>query len=615
MSTQETTAVHLASSEDVDEFVERLPQMKDERVLITVADDCDAMLTAAEFHRVLTRAREANVTLTISSEDRLRQELARMLGWVVVDTVRGSGSRGNTENLPSRGGDTQDIDGLWTQLHTTADLATYRPPSDKPTNGNGNGNGHSKDVGNGHANNNGNGHSTTNGKSNNGQIGRSVTGTIMVDPAVAEKLIEAKKPSAQSASAASVLIQEDLPEDFEEVVGPERRHRFPRPSKRVAILAAAIGAPIIVLAIVAGILMYVLPTATVTLVPVEQSISADLVYGLATPGKTYDVTIQPVSVSHTTTFDKKIATTGERFVADGTATGNVLLTNSAVQPVTVPAGTAMTGKNGMKYVTQKDVTVPAADPFGSLSFGSATVAVAASAAGTDGNTDAGTIIGQLNSGIFFNNHDAITGGTMKRIAVVSQADIDALKKAAEADLSSRSQSEFAASIAEGMQVVPNSQTTSDPTYQYSLKAGQDGTDVSIHATQTVTAQVFDPGKLNALAKDEAARQLASKVGSNEIILSDTVTIGDPVALPGGTSFSRRASAQTRAVISTDEQARLEQQIIGKDETAAEAIIKSMKDVASYNIVLKPDWLPKRMPQLNSHVKIVVSSSNDASSAP
>lgn len=584
MSTQESTAVHITSSEDVDALVERLPGLKDERVLVTVSEESDALLTAAEFHRVLGRAREANVTLTISSDDVLRQELARMLGWVVIDTESVSGSRGNTEDLPARGGDTQDIGGAWTQLHTTADLATYRPAASRQE------------------------------ATSASHTAKQNSGTIIMDSDAAEKLVEPTTPAKRHVPVANGHHADPHSSQVDPEDGRSQR-RFPRRSRRALMLIGAIGAPLIVLIIVAGILMYILPTATITIVPVEKSISADLVYGLATSGSTYDVSIQPVAITHTTTFDKQIPSTGERFVPDGTASGNVLLTNPLLQAVTVPRGTALAGKNGLTYITQKDVTIPAADPYGSLSFGSATVAVAASKAGDSGNTGAGTIVGQLDNGIFYNNRDAIGGGTMKRIAVVSQADIDALKKAAESDLAGRVDKEFQASIASGMQLVPNSVTKTDPSFQYSLNANQDGAEVSIHATQTVTGEAFDPGKLNALAKDEAARQLAAKSGPNEIILGDTVAIGDPVALPGGISFTRHATARTRAVISADEQRALEKQIVGKSEADVQSIIKSMNDIASYRIVIKPSWLPQRIPELNSHIKILVSNADGISTSP
>ena len=36
----------------------------------------------------------------------------------------------------------------------------------------------------------------------------------------------------------------------------------------------------------------------------------------------------------------------------------------------------------------------------------------------------------------------------------------------------------------------------------------------------------------------------------------------------------------------------------------------MSDVDSFDIDMQPSWLPQRMPQLNSHIKIVVSKPMD-----
>jgi hypothetical protein len=310
-------------------------------------------------------------------------------------------------------------------------------------------------------------------------------------------------------------------------------------------------------------------------------------------------------VNHTSTFDKQIPTTGARYEPDGTATGSVLITNATLQDVTIPAGTALQGSNGMTYYTQQSVGIPAADPFGSLSFGSGSVGIAAGAAGEDGNTEAGSITGQLAAGIYFKNQEAVTGGTNKKIPVVSQADIDTLTQAATADLKDRAPKEFAQALDPNLSLVPNSQKASDLTFTYSLKAGEDGETVSIHAAQTISAEQYDPSKLNDLAKTEAARLLAAKAGPDEIILGDTVTIGDPVALPGGLSFSRHATARTRAVISDDERKALEKQLAGTSVTDAEAILSRMNDVQSHDVEIKPGWLPRRMPEVLSHIKIVV----------
>lgn len=574
MSTQESTAVHLSSRADVEAFIERLPVMRNETIVISVNETSDALATAAEFYRLLNAAKPVNVHLAIATDDGLRRELARMLGWVVVTPSSTSGSRGDTEDFPIYSGDVAAVETEHLEEptdNTTTDLATYRPKYGRipsaPRHG----------------------------------ASRGLTGTIIIDPAVSETLgsQDAPEPAVAPRSGRRTHTRHASGQwDAEEMPSHRSRHRLP-------VLLAAIGAPLIVVAVVAAILVYVLPTATVTLVPIENTISSDLTYGVAVPGTKYDIEVTPVSVSHTSTFDKQIPTTGARYEPDGTASGTVLFTNATLQDVTIPAGTALQGANGITYYTQQSVGIPAADPFGSLSFGSGTVGIAAATAGDDGNADAGSITGQLAAGIYFKNQDGVTGGTVKEIAVVSQADVDALTQAASADLKDRAPQEFSQSLDSARSTVPDSQKATDPTFTYSLQAGQDGEAVSIHASQTITAEQYDPSKLNQLAKSEAARSLAAKAGPDEIILGDTVTIGDPVALPGGLSFSRHATARTRAVISDDEQKALEKQLAGSSVSDAEAIIGGMSDVKSHNVEIKPGWLPRRMPQVLSHIKIVV----------
>ena len=583
MSTRESTAVHLSSHADVEAFIERLPVMRNESIVISVNEASDALSTAAEYYRLLNAAKLVNVQLAIATDDGLRRELARMLGWVVVTPSSTSGSRGDTEDFPAWDGGGAELEEAPIDEpddNTTTDLATYRPKYGRipsaPKHGS----------------------------------ARDLTGTIIIDQAVSDRLASRNASASTPEPRIERRTRAYHPPEHQDIYAPKSR----RPRRRLLVLATAIGAPVIVIAVVAAILAYVLPTATITLVPVENTISSDLTYGVAVPGTKYDIEVTPVSVSHTSTFDKQIPTTGARYEPDGTASGKVLITNATLQDVTIPAGTALQGTNGTTYYTQQSVGIPAADPFGSLSFGSGSVGIAAATPGEDGNTDAGSITGQLAAGIYFKNQDAVTGGTVKKISVVSQADIDALTQAATADLKDRAPKELAQALDPALSMVPDSQKATDPTFTYSLKAGQDGEAVSIHASQTVSAEQYDPTKLNQLAKDEAARLLAAKAGPDEIILGDTVTIGDPVALPGGLSFSRHATARTRAVISDDEQKALEKQLAGSSVSDAEAIISGMSDVKSHDVAIKPSWLPRRMPEVLSHIKIVVPSGDATADA-
>lgn len=569
MGTHQQTVVEIASAADVNALVDRMPELRDGSVVVSVHDDSSSMLTAAEFSRVLSAARAAHVTLSISTGDQLRRELARMLGCPVLDLPR---TPGPPTDEPGAGAATNGAGGESDHLedeHTTADLATYIPVQfpaiDAPS-----------------------------------LNAAEVTRAVPSDPG---------KLNRNGAEQMTHALPE-APGRFGRGRGSDAEPAVTATSggKRKALLAAAIVAPLLVLGMVAGILYYVVPTATITLVPNERRIAADLTYGLAAPGANYDITIQPSPVSHTATFDKTIPTTGERFEPDGTASGEVLFTNPFTTPVTVPAHTELKGTNGVTYLTQQDVTVPGSDPFGALVFGTAPVKIVASQPGPVGNTDPGTVVGQLSLGVFYSNRSAVDGGTQKRIPVVTEADIAALKAAAEQDLQARAQKEFTDSIDPALKLVPNSIQQGDVALQFNHEAGQDAAEVSVTGTLEVRGQVFDPAKAREQARDEAGRRLAAMAGPREILLGDTLTIGDPTPLNAeGTAFKVHSEGAVRAVVTDEERADLASSLIGKDLAAARQEIDGLGNVASYDIKVSPDWLPARMPQIGSHITVDVTS--------
>src|SRR5919199_4165847 len=85
MQTRESTVVDIESEEDVDRLLGILPELEQSNIVVTVRPESTALLTAAEFFRLFSAARKSSITLTISTDDPLRCELARMLGWSVGD--------------------------------------------------------------------------------------------------------------------------------------------------------------------------------------------------------------------------------------------------------------------------------------------------------------------------------------------------------------------------------------------------------------------------------------------------------------------------------------------------------------------------------------------------
>lgn len=562
MVTGEPTVVQIDSDADLDQLVEHISEHEHGHLIVSVHDDSTTLITAAEFHRLLAAARAADVSLAISTGDHLRRELARMLGWSIADrpTTISSGA-------PWFGARRELVD---EEPQSTADLATYTPdPSTFP--------------------------SMPPPTVEDASRRPSRTGTTTLDRQEAVATGRAEPRSYGHGEPPS-----------DEMEGAPLPNARPGRGRRIAVWATAIVAPLVVLGLVAGILVYVLPTATVTLVPKEQRIAADLTYGLASPGSSYDLTIQPTPISSTSTFDKQIPTTGSRTEPDGTAGGTELLTNPNLQPVTVPAQTQLLAANGLTYVTTKDVTVPAADPYGTGLFGGANVPIAATKPGPDYNTGIGTIVGQLQSGIYYTNKAAIGGGTIKKIAVVSQADVDALTKAAKDALNAKAQPDFNKKIDPKDKLVPGSTKTGDPQLQFSHKVGDDATNISVHGTLEVSGQVFDPNGLADRAKDAVGKKLVAETGSDNILVGNTMTIGSPTpANPDGTAYTVHAEATERAVISDQERSDLTSQLVGKSVKEANQIIGSLSNVASYTIKVSPNWLGGRTPEMTSHIKVNV----------
>ncbi|HET7035399.1 MAG TPA: hypothetical protein VFI42_06940, partial [Thermomicrobiaceae bacterium] len=395
-------------------------------------------------------------------------------------------------------------------------------------------------------------------------------------------------------------------------VAPARPRRKRR---RLQLLIVGIPLLLLVAAGSAGAAYYYVLTATVGLTPAERTISVDLVYGLARPNTKYDLTAEPTPVSHTVPFTKTIATTGKRTEPDATAGGTLQLLNPTIDVVTVPSGTTLQGTNGVDYVIDADVAVPAADPFGTSTLGSALAKIHAANPGSGGNLEAGGLAGQLKSGIYYKNANAISGGTDKAIAVVTQADLDALNAAALDDLKANAEPAFKQSLDPNVQLVPNSEQLGEPQLSFSHKAGEDADQVAVTASQTISGQVFDPTKLTTEARDEVGRRLTQQVGNDVVLLGDTLTIGQPRPLEDGTSYTIRAEGRVRQIISAQTQQSLAGQLAGKRLADAEAIVQGAPGVAAEQITIKPDWLPGRLPQLAKNIRIVVNGSSSGTTGP
>ncbi|RLT41491.1 MAG: hypothetical protein DWI57_06875 [Chloroflexi bacterium] len=182
------------------------------------------------------------------------------------------------------------------------------------------------------------------------------------------------------------------------------------------------------LTVLAAFAVYVLPAATVTIIPGQRAVEASVtltaspdvevvdVQGRLLPGRLMETYIELTGT---------IATSGSEQAAQGKAVGQVVFTNQTNREVRIPAGTIVSTSTGSRndFRTTSETIVPA--PQGSQ----ATASIEAVEEGVQGNARANTITtvsGALRTQVGLTNPGATGGGQSALVRVVKQIDKDTL---------------------------------------------------------------------------------------------------------------------------------------------------------------------------------------------
>ena len=531
-----------------------------EPVFIEANADSGVLLNIEEFRCLAAAARVAGTTVTFVSDDPLRRELARIVGFQVEEpeSIVSGMRRAIESNAPTR-----KIDRV--EPHPVL------PPMLEPV------------------------------------------------PSLTEALSDyTGQTEDESYASFSFVINPPVPrrpgiltEDWTYQAGtvtstrPLRRKASKRIGKAAGIatlvaLALLIASSAIMVALIA-------PQATITLVPTTSLISADVSYGIAGQASHFDIAIEPVQVVGEISYSVTIPTTGTRSEPDGFATGELLLTNPLTSEGYLPAGSTFATASGITFTTLEDVVIPAADPFGSLTMGSALTPIQAVNPGPDANVPAQSLSGQLASGLFYSNREETWGGSMREIATVAGTDVETLRSLATDGLASQHQPEIAGLVPPGQELVEGSASVGEVQFSFNLEPGIDAAEVSVVAVQTLSAQVYDPHELHRMAADELSRRLTGSVPRENVLLADSVSKSDPSVIPtesGNPEYRMSASARTRMVLDPVVVAALKDDLVGVSEAEAASKVALVKGVARFDIEYGPEWFPLNWPpRLESRIAI------------
>ena len=230
--------------------------------------------------------------------------------------------------------------------------------------------------------------------------------------------------------------------------------------------------------------------------------------------------INPITLSQSATAP----TTGKGHQDARSATGSITFYNGQFQPITIPAGTTLTGSDGMQVVTDQDATIPPDNP---PVNGQTTVAAHAVNKGIAGNISAGDINTTVAIAVLAKNTQAFYGGQDERnFQTVAPSDITHTAAPLKATLDQSMQDTLTGQLKSGEALTSPSCTT---TITADHQAGQEATTVKVTASETCSGIAYNTkaltGKVTQLLTTQAAKKLEtgySLLGTPQITVTSAM---------------------------------------------------------------------------------------------
>ncbi len=283
-----------------------------------------------------------------------------------------------------------------------------------------------------------------------------------------------------------------------------------RPVVRALVLVAVIG-----LLLGGGYSVIVplfAPSAAITLVTQSQRLTTTSTLQLVTNGTANPTKNQIPGrelAAITMSQQKTVATTGTARQDTRAGHGIITFYNGATYTQTVPAGTALTGADGVQLVTDADAIIPAAI---FPTFGQRSVAAHAATLGTGGNVRAGGVYGaccRVNvsavSGAFTGGQDARTYQT------VTPQDINGVVTSVKTSLEQSVRAALQTQVQPSETLITPLDCTQKVTPDH--QPGEEATQVSVTIDETCTGVTYTTQALMSLTTQNATQDAAKRLGA------------------------------------------------------------------------------------------------------
>lgn len=299
---------------------------------------------------------------------------------------------------------------------------------------------------------------------------------------------------------------------------------------------------------------------------------------------------------------------GSRVVPDQTALGVVQLTNPFPTAQSVPAQTMVGVVDGISYFTTEDVTVPAGDPYGSLSYGKAEAQVVASESGPVGNIPSGSLVGQLANGVYVLNEEPVSGGSNKSIPAVSDEDRLVLRQQLEEKIRNEAMDALAGKLEKGQQMIAPSLAFADWQEEYDQPVGAEVQEVGLVLKSRVTALVYSQSDVDQATARLVERALAKRDTRESKRTVEGVSHSEPQLMrvdPEKAILQTEIRATVHYGFDEGSLSKIRAEIAGKTITEAKAQLSSLPHLKSFDLLLRqPEWLPwDRLPSSINRITV------------
>jgi hypothetical protein len=348
-----------------------------------------------------------------------------------------------------------------------------------------------------------------------------------------------------------------------------------------------VGGAIVLLAvlIVTQVLPWWAPSAIVTIVPRTRPITATFTAHLVSG--TADLTRQQVQsralAKITMSQQQTIATTGSGYQPAQAAQGWIVLYNALTIPQTIPAGTLLTGQDGVQITTDITVTIPA----GQLaSNGQIGVSAHSVESGPQGNIGAQDIHGPCcRADVLAENPAPFTGGVeAHRYQAVSAQDLQgtatALTTILMQQVSLAYQGELASSESLLTPISCSTQIASNHAQ------GAEATHVTVTVSEACQGRAYQTAQLHTLVIQALNRHVQESQVGNEQLDSASLHIQSTASSMHPGDIHVEAKGMLVAQWSVAQQHALAAVIAGKSETQAMAVLLQQSGISTVSIQLE-----------------------------